>query len=309
MALVTKRLAGNLVLAVASAVGFVALLEMGARGLDLRTPMALRPTEFNCLQRSSLLDVEFRPNCTGTTFETPIHTNALGLRGPQVRDDDSTRILAMGDSCTWGWRVAQGESYPAQLQLALDREGRRGAYQVLNAGIPGASSYHGLVYLRERGLALRPSILIAGYGFNDMTRDGDVKLQFAAAHAAQQVVQLDDGLMQRSTLYRWVRYWADARAKRTGLPPRVPPHRYERNLRQLVRTANRHGARVVLIDLTHFVTEQAYPEALARVARDTGAPLVVYDGPKLDLVHPTVEGYELLVTKLMDAMRAAGYLR
>src|SRR5262249_450070 len=163
--------------------------ELGARVLHLRTPNYLGPAKFNCLQRSAILDTEFRPNCTGTTFETAIHTNALGLRGPEVRDDDSVRILTLGDSSTSACHAPQGESYPAQLQQQLDRGFGPGRYQVLNAGVPGSTSYHGLVYLRERGMALRPSIVIAAYGFNDMTRDGDVKLQIARTHAAMPMVE------------------------------------------------------------------------------------------------------------------------
>ena len=48
--------------------------------------------------------------------QTHFHTNGLGLRGAEICDDASIRVLAIGDSCTSGWRVADDESYPARLQ-------------------------------------------------------------------------------------------------------------------------------------------------------------------------------------------------
>jgi lysophospholipase L1-like esterase len=304
----TRRLAANLLLALASGIGFVVLLELGARMLGLRTPNYLGPAKFNCLQRSAILDTEFRPSCTGTTFETAIHTNALGLRGPEVRNDDSIRILALGDSCTWGWHVAQGESYPAQLQQQLDGAFGPGRYQVLNAGVPGSTSYHGLVYLRERGMALRPSIVIAAYGFNDMTPDGDVKLQIARTQAAMPMVQVDDGLLQRSTLYRWVRFNVDARSKRRDQPPRVPAQRYRRNFTQMIQLARRHGANFVMRDMIHNARERQYPEALATISQQLSVPLVVYDGPRIDVVHPTAEGNHGLASRILQTLRETRYV-
>lgn len=299
----------NLLLALSSGIGFLLLLEFGGRALRLRTPVYLGPAKFNCLERSTLLDVEFRPNCTGSTFDTPVRTNSFGLRGPELRDDGSTRILVLGDSCTWGWHVAQGESYPARLQEQLDRQAGPSRYQVLNAGIPGATTYHGLLYLRERGLALQPAIVIAGYGFNDMTRDGDVKIHFARAHGAMPLVRVDDGLLQHSTLYRWLRFNADARLRPLDLPPRVPARRYRRNFSQMIQLARRHGVRFLLLDLTHTARDREYPEALAAVSSELSVPLVVYEGPRIDVVHPTVEGYQTLARQMLATLDEAGYLR
>ncbi len=59
-----------------------------------------------------------------------VRTNTLGLRGPEVvLPAPGTRILAVGDSVTFGWGVEEGQSWPAQLALQLGVE-------VLNAGVP-----------------------------------------------------------------------------------------------------------------------------------------------------------------------------
>ncbi len=65
-----------------------------------------------------------------------LRTNSLGLRGPELGDDDPSvlRLLAIGDSVTHGWGVAEHESYPSVLEDLLRNEGH--AVQVINAGVP-----------------------------------------------------------------------------------------------------------------------------------------------------------------------------
>jgi len=295
----------NLLLSFVSAFTFLFLLEYGARALGLQTPLYLGPAPNNCLQRSRLLDVEFIPRCRGSTFGTPVVTNAVGLRSPEVRDDGSTRILTIGDSCTFGFKVNEPESYPAQLQNLLDQQVGRRRYQVINAGMPGATTYHGLLYLRERGAALQPSIVIAGYGFNDMTTDGDAEEQLRRTHAALPLVLMDDLMLQRITIYRWLRLKVFFRARRLDQPPRVSPDKYRRNFTEMIELARRQGAQFVLIDLTHGVRERGYPDTLAALSREYSVPLVVYTGPRMDVIHPTAEGYQLLAAQVLAALREA----
>ena len=65
-----------------------------------------------------------------------LSTNSLGLRGPELGDDDPAvpRLLAIGDSVTHGWGVDEDESYPSVLQELLGERGHR--VQVVNAGVP-----------------------------------------------------------------------------------------------------------------------------------------------------------------------------
>lgn len=105
-------------------------------------------------------------------------TNNLGLR----RDDDTSivkpagtaRVLVLGDSQTEGM-VSNDESYSAGLERALNateseaakREAHR--VEVLNAAVSGYSPLLEYLWLRERGSALRPDvILVALYAGNDI---------------------------------------------------------------------------------------------------------------------------------------------
>ena len=66
---------------------------------------------------------------------------------PIEKAADTLRIICSGGSVTRGFGVAPEESYPHQLELALNHAGRRGCpmkVEVLNAGELGGNSYSSL---------------------------------------------------------------------------------------------------------------------------------------------------------------------
>ncbi len=293
----------KLLLATISMVGTVLALEWGARVLRLDAGFFLQPGPENCLQRSRTLSMEFRPRCTGDLGGTHFATNALGFRGPQPRDH-VTRILAIGDSCTWGWHVREDESYPAVLQELLDQHDGPGRYQVLNAGAPGYTSYQVLVALREKGLVLHPSIVVLSAGFNDPFTTGDVEAQIASERRLMPLLQLDDLLLRHSTLYRWTRWRASGGSKPSGAV-RVTPEGYAHNLRAMIEAARAQGSHVLVLDFWHPLTHRrTYRDALAGTVEAMRVPLVTYDGPRLDVVHPTAAGYRMLATEIERVLRA-----
>ena len=76
-------------------------------------------------------------------------------------------ILAIGDSMTAGYGVAQQFSYPAQLEKELNKRGY--AYRVANQGVSGSTTAQALSRL-NRGLALSPEIVIIQLGGNDASQ-------------------------------------------------------------------------------------------------------------------------------------------
>ena len=109
---------------------------------------------------------EILANSDNTPSTYTYSTNEMGFRSPPLKPTGTRfRILAMGDSTTFGQHLADDETWPAQLQHLLDPEAER--VEVINAGVIGASSFQGLVFLNTRGLALKPDLVVATYGFND----------------------------------------------------------------------------------------------------------------------------------------------
>jgi acyl-CoA thioesterase-1 len=77
---------------------------------------------------------------------------------------DRPVILAVGESTTAGYGVDRELSYPGQLQQKLDERGYR--YRVVNHGVSGSTTQAALTRL-DRGLALKPAIVIIALGGND----------------------------------------------------------------------------------------------------------------------------------------------
>jgi lysophospholipase L1-like esterase len=288
------------------------VFEVGARLLRMRAGYFFGTATENCVQRSALLEQELRPGCVGLVQQAPVHINTLGMRGDELRRDGSTRVLALGDSCTFGWNVEGSESYPAVLERLLNRRAGTTRYQVLNAGVPGYTSYQGLVYLRERGLGLAPAIVVLGFGFNELVHLGDDETRLPRVGRLLPLLRTDDFFLAHSRLYRALRWKLDAAAPR-DLGYRVTPEQYGRNLRTMVGLIRTHGARPLLLDFFRYpvadTPDRRFPETLATVAAELDVPLVRYEGPRFDVVHPTAEGYEILATRILDALEQAGDLR
>ncbi len=79
-------------------------------------------------------------------------------------------ILAFGDSLTAGYQLKPGQSFPAQLETALRKEGRD--VRVHNAGVSGDTTAQGKARLPWvlNSLKAKPDLAIVALGANDMLR-------------------------------------------------------------------------------------------------------------------------------------------
>jgi acyl-CoA thioesterase-1 len=91
--------------------------------------------------------------------------------GPEVRDEKL--VLAFGDSLYAGYGLKQDESFPHDLEQALEAQGI--AARVHNAGVSGDTTAAGLQRLAFTldGLPRKPDLAIVGLGANDMLRGLD----------------------------------------------------------------------------------------------------------------------------------------
>jgi lysophospholipase L1-like esterase len=122
-------------------------------------------------------------------------------------------------------------------------------------------------------------------------------------------------------MYKWVRWKVDQRlrdsnapdadgtALRKRLPQRVNAFGYTVYTRQMIELAREAGARVILLSLLHGnPLNTGYWQALIELSKEYDLPLIVYDGPKLDVVHPTAEGYQWLAAEIVDRLVQTGGL-
>ena len=116
----------------------------------------------------------FRPGARSTVLWPPelayeVHINALGLRGPEIArtpPPGRTRILALGDSMTFGFYLEESETWPARLEALLRERGRD--VEVVNAGVGGWTISSETLFLEERALALAPAHVVVGFCANDI---------------------------------------------------------------------------------------------------------------------------------------------
>jgi lysophospholipase L1-like esterase len=93
---------------------------------------------------------------------TSFTTNSLGLRAPEIGPKEKPRILAFGDSFTWGWGVGQGEEWIAVA-------GRELGCEAINCGVNGYGTENELALLAEVGPELSPDLVLVGFFANDYT--------------------------------------------------------------------------------------------------------------------------------------------
>jgi lysophospholipase L1-like esterase len=232
---------------------------------------------------------------------------------PEPPEPVRLRILALGDSCTFGVGVEDGETWPARLQEILNRDGV-GA-RVWNAGVPGYTAYQGAQLLAKRGAELAPDLVIASFGFNDR----DLWSSRSDLETAAQLQRSGwTSLLERSRLVLFLRQLlspredaappaADERLEGRRRP-RLSPQEFRDTLLELARRSAAEGARLVLVawpyrsqvdqGITGLVRYQAL---LGAVGRQVGAPVVnvaeafIADGRPLflDHVHANALGNEV----------------
>jgi lysophospholipase L1-like esterase len=100
-------------------------------------------------------------------------TFRLASNGSGFRDREFTpkrpgvvRVVTLGDSSTFGWGTEPEHTFQSLLADRLDAW-RPGRFEVLNLGIPGHNSRHGIGILKHYALPLDPDILIVAFGAND----------------------------------------------------------------------------------------------------------------------------------------------
>lgn len=112
--------------------------------------------------------------------------NQEGFRGAEfpvgAKGADETRILVLGDSTTWGMGVKDEHVWTARLEEILKSRGIVKQPVILNAAVPGYTSFQGRLLFDNELIKYEPDIIITYFGVNDassrpgMIRDSQWKL-------------------------------------------------------------------------------------------------------------------------------------
>ncbi|MFO0984121.1 MAG: SGNH/GDSL hydrolase family protein [Planctomycetota bacterium] len=200
-----------------------------------------------------------RPSVHGLPWRPPLwidcRSNGLGLRDDEcsrARPRDAYRVLALGDSCTYGSGVLMADSYPNRLEVRLNFARQQRRNEVLNAGCPGYTLFQGLTFLRSDGFALQPQLVTVAFGFNDRNTWGALSDAEFSARQNTPLARLGRALERLATV-RAMRFGlatvqaAPVEGPINGTRPRVPADEFEQLLGVLVNECRARAIPVVIL--------------------------------------------------------------
>jgi lysophospholipase L1-like esterase len=198
--------------------------------------------------------------------------NSDGFVGKELEPEGSDlwRIVAVGDSCTYGGGH-KTETYPAILELMLDqREPHDRRYEVVNAGISGLNSELALRRLRSKVIDLQPDVVTIYIGWNDLMKV-DPLSQGEAKEWTLLARMIDDLWLvkgMRKLIFFHIRpnLWIPKTGpeSRTGRFANFQPSIYERNLLEMIEAVREMDSRPVLLTLPTVVKPDMRVEDLRR---------------------------------------------
>jgi len=275
----------------------------------------------------------FRNRRSASFPDAGVRINSLGLRGDEVsivKPVGKLRVLCLGDSCTFGGL----HPYPAILQSLLDRRAP-GRFEILNAGVIGYTSLHGLEWLERDLASLRPDVVTLYFGWNDMWREKDsaVRAWFKSRVAGERPPWM------RSYLWEAVsRALVFARNSFGFSQLQVTPDQYRAVLERFAAIGRERGFTPVYLTAPAGFDDDHTPDWLVQqgfVARGDSAPALrraynqvvidvgarerlpivdcaadfergggraLFEDPDRDPIHPNEQGYRRIAEALADEL-------
>lgn len=236
-------------------------------------------------------------------FKMRVRHNALGLRGPEVaptKAPGTVRVVALGDSFTYGIGVHDEETFCARL-AALDPR-----IEAINAGVNNYGTHQELLALKEQALPLRPDVVLICIFWNDIGN---------SFHRSDIGYSLRDGALvyEPSPDLQRPRSMKRAGALRFSYAYRLLSDR-SRTLKNRLKAA--FGAEDQSGDLLHTDTSEpawalhlALLDEITRLTREAGARPMVVVIPDQKEVYPEADVAGLSVGDYLVAPRLLAWGR
>ncbi len=168
-----NELVKNILTLAITCVILLLIAESVIRITDVFTPSIKE----NYRTTDSITHHAFVPNASGV-FTTPewnvsYKINSYGLRDYEydLTKKDTTRILMLGDSFIEGYGVELEDSVSKVLEKKLNADNINKSYQIMNAGISSYSPLLEYLFLKNKGLELKPHIVILNLDLLDISND------------------------------------------------------------------------------------------------------------------------------------------
>ncbi len=128
---------------------------------------------------------ELKPNLAGTFLGASLRTNAEGLRilendsGKEdgySKPDNTFRIIGLGDSSMFGWKVNMAETSLHVLENRLNQDVSDTNYEAINLSVPGYNTAIEVEVFLKKGLKYNPDLVILHFNTNDYSLPNFMKL-------------------------------------------------------------------------------------------------------------------------------------
>ena len=255
-------------------------LELGLRlvlgNLDV-APFVLEPGDGRCVA----LEPGGQSEYTGMVLRIPpvVHAvNEAGYRGPvrpmQV-ELGRVRVVALGDSFTFGQGIADDEALPAALEAELHERGRSNV-EVLNFGVPGLNLRESVDQYRYFARQWQPSVVVMFLFENDLGQPlceivGRRAFMWMTRHS--RVFRLGVITLAPESLGDPNAYSSEARIEQL-----------REELAELRDDVASDGGRLLLVSIADPLADDA---ATRQLAEDLGIPALLFD-------RETYESYETI---------------
>ena len=143
------------------------------------------PQQSAIFEADPLLLWRLKPNLDRAVWDfTVLSTNAQGFRADYpigAKASGTIRIVCLGDSVTFGYRVPpvwpekpndynpDWLPFPMLLEKELRKANPNRQIEVFPMAVPGYTSHQGLAWLRRDIGRLQPDLVIASFGWNDVS--------------------------------------------------------------------------------------------------------------------------------------------
>jgi len=236
--------------------------------------------EIQYYEKDSELFWKLKPSQTISTWWVPkARINSLGLRGYELEERSLRKymlyVLCLGDSGIFGWGVPDNLTLPYCLEAELKKKFALDSIKVINAGVPGYSSYQGVILLKRLLMYIQPKIIIFCFGRNDHNTTVFITDK-ERKHIPKMAVFLHNILL-RTRVYQWIymkttiymykknkaRFFGGGEERRDTF--RVPIDDFREDLLEAVGLADKVGAKLFFIPRAQL---EEYTLAMKEIAAE-----------------------------------------
>ncbi len=296
-----------------------------------------------------LLLWRLKPNLDHVIWDfTVLSTNAQHLRSErplQSKQPNTLRIVCLGDSVTFGYRVPtvwlehpndydrQALPYPMLLEKELSAANPNKQIEVVTMAVPGYTSHQGLAWLRRDIDKLKPDLLTISFGWNDASlSDVPDREAIKTTRSAILIRWLVDHSQAFAHATHWLRNNKAPVTSNVRPVPRVSLQDYLNNMMSMVQLARDRNTAVIILAAPYRdrVTNppeatlmQQYRDSLRGLSKQQRIPFL--EIPELtesaypanegwfgELIHPNHMGHRLMTSellKLLSQTKALGDLQ